>query len=440
MTALTATLLILCCAASWLLTIGNRQQALEGLEDTKTAAADHFQKQIYDEALTEYKACLELDPDDTECMARVAEIYHLTGQDSNCIAWCERTLRKEPGVPSLCLMEAQSYDNQKKVSSAIAALKKADSAKGDTEELERYLLELKGRYDLTYFTFLAIYPWFALPDGTICATVAENDKLCIYNAAGREQISGAFSYLGQCSDDELRFPAREGDAWFYVDEKGERRIVPEGHYSFLGPFFGGLAVAKRDGVAGYLDQTLKELRFEFQDACPLKDGMALAKKDDAWFMLDTSLQETAVCEFTDVKKDAYGNAQKYGIIVGKLPGKTAGWALYGSDGSRSNEFVAEDIRMPEAKDAPLAFCRDGKWGFVTTDGTVLIEPVYEDAKSFSKGLGAVRQDGKWGYVDRAGNMIIAPTFEEAGPFSGIGSAFVKNHAGYSLLTLLRYQT
>ena len=43
----------------------------------------------------DYKACLEASPNDLTCMARVAEIYHLTGQDNSCIAWCERVLRQD---------------------------------------------------------------------------------------------------------------------------------------------------------------------------------------------------------------------------------------------------------------------------------------------------------------------------------------------------------
>ncbi|MBQ3995541.1 MAG: WG repeat-containing protein, partial [Clostridia bacterium] len=88
--------------------------------------------------------------------------------------------------------------------------------------------------------------------------------------------------------------------------------------------------------------------------------------------------------------------------------------------------------------APLAFCKDGLWGFVTLDGTVLLEPQFEDATSFSKGMAAVKKDGKWGYIDKTGEFLIPPTFEEAGPLSPSGSAFVKNHAGYSLMKLSRY--
>lgn len=446
---LAALVLLLFCGASWGLTVYGHRQDVSGLETLRKTADENYEKQIYDESLTAYKACLKAAPEDLHCMGRIAEIYHRTGQDNNCIAWCERVLRLEPHDLGTRLLEARSYDNKKKVSSAIRVLQRAEEKDGtDAERAERdtFLRELKGRYELSYFTFQSVFPWFLLPDGTPCATVLEDRKLAIYTAAGKERFSGSFRYLGASSDDELLFPVREGEEWFFVDEKGERRLVPDRTYHSLKSFSEGLAPASRPVgpepnapiVAGYLDKELKEQRFEFQETCPLTEGHALAKKDGTWFVLDASLQETSACEFTEVQKDVYGNGQKFGLVIGKLSGDAGHWGLFAPDGSRIGDFAAEEIRMPEAKDSPLAFRREGLWGFVSASGEVVLEPSFEDAKSFSKGMAPVRQDGKWGYIDKTGEFLIAPTFEDAGPLSSKGTAFVKNHAGYSLLKLSRY--
>lgn len=448
---LAGVLLLLVCAASWGLLFYGHASEVAGLEERKQSAADKFEKQIYDEALADYKACLEASPGDLDSMARVAEIYFLTGQDNSCIAWCERVLRQDPGDLKTRLCEARSYDNKKNVRAAISVLQKAGKTDGTAEqqkEREDFLRELKGRYELTYFSFRSVCPWYRLPDGTPCATVVEDEKLAAYTAAGKEQLSGAWGFLGASADDDLLFPVREQEQWFFVDENGERRLVPNGTYTSLHSFSEGLAPASRKSgsepdapvVAGYLDKTLKELRFDFQETYPLVGGYALARKDGTYFVLDASLQEVTACEFTAVKTDPYGNAQKYGLLLGHLPGDTEQWAMYAPNGLRVNDFAAEDLRLPESANSPLAFRKDGLWGFVSLDGTVLVEPQFEDASSFSKGMAAVRKDGKWGYIDKTGAFLIPPTFEEAGPLSPTGSAFVKSHAGYSLMTLSRYRT
>ena len=48
---------------------------------------------------------------------------------------------------------------------------------------------------------------------------------------------------------------------------------------------------------------------------------------------------------------------------------------------------------------------------------VIIDPQYEDADSFSQDLAAVKKNGKWGYIDTEGNTVIPFQFDYAFPFS-----------------------
>ena len=77
------------------------------------------------------------------------------------------------------------------------------------------------------------------------------------------------------------------------------------------------------------------------------------------------------------------------------------------------------------KDGYAAVCRDGKWGYIDTEGELVIDYTYEDAESFQNGLAAVFTDGKWGYIDTEGNLIITPRFCKATHFSKAGTASVQ---------------
>jgi len=61
---------------------------------------------------------------------------------------------------------------------------------------------------------------------------------------------------------------------------------------------------------------------------------------------------------------------------------------------------------------------EGKWGVLTRDGGVLVEPKYDLVLGFSEGMSAFLLDGKVGYIDRRGEVVIEPQFVEGGPFIG----------------------
>ena len=67
---------------------------------------------------------------------------------------------------------------------------------------------------------------------------------------------------------------------------------------------------------------------------------------------------------------------------------------------------------------------NGKWGFMSAQGTIAIYPKFDWAGDFHEGLAWVEVEGKSGYIDRRGDFVIGPRFERATGFRG-GLAWVK---------------
>ena len=65
-----------------------------------------------------------------------------------------------------------------------------------------------------------------------------------------------------------------------------------------------------------------------------------------------------------------------------------------------------------------------KSGFIDKTGRMVIDPKFDDARSFSNGLAAVKIDNKWGYIDKTGVVVIKAEFDNPGSFSN-GLARVK---------------
>jgi len=57
-------------------------------------------------------------------------------------------------------------------------------------------------------------------------------------------------------------------------------------------------------------------------------------------------------------------------------------------------------------------CENGKWGFVNSEGEIVIEPQFSQVMEFSEGMAAVFQNNKWGFIDASGEFVIEPQFDE----------------------------
>lgn len=82
---------------------------------------------------------------------------------------------------------------------------------------------------------------------------------------------------------------------------------------------------------------------------------------------------------------------------------------------------------------PIAFLKNGKYGYRDYSGKIIISPRFDKAYDFSDGYavaGAEDADGnvKYGYIDKTGNYVLEPRYRGAYSFSG-GLAPVQNDEG-----------
>ncbi len=64
----------------------------------------------------------------------------------------------------------------------------------------------------------------------------------------------------------------------------------------------------------------------------------------------------------------------------------------------------------------LPYEKSGKYGFINSEGTLVIDPVYDFVEPFAEGMAVVGKDGKSGYVTKTGDEVIPPFYQEAENF------------------------
>lgn len=419
---------------SWLLVFYTHSRQEAEYASLKQEANELYEKQIYDTAKNHYLSCLEVHPEDTEILLRLANLYFDTGYYESAVQTCESYEALVPGTTEITLLEAMSYVNLGRYAEALSLLDRA----AKQEEVADCRRQLQGKHHLTFVNLAKVFPFYVTSDNRTLCSVREGtgSNMAVYTAAGKSLLSGKYTHLGQLSEENTLYPVCDGTDWFYADTSGARRLVLSKQYSYLGSFSGGYAVAKYKDRYGYLDEEGNPHQFKYDRTYPFVGSYAVAESGGTFVLLDQSFQTVTELEFDEAVSDVYGNLVHHGIILGKKAGK---YRLYNEKGERIGTAEYDEIAFPQETGAPIAY-RDGeKWGFLSPTGEVLIEPVYDGAVSFSEQMAAVKTEAGWGYINEAQEFIIEPEFQSATAITANGSAWVTNNSGYHLLQLYLYE-
>lgn len=187
------------------------------------------------------------------------------------------------------------------------------------------------------------------------------------------------------------------------------------------------------GVWRYYDCSKKSYISEkYTTASNFSSGLAAVCSGNNWNLIDKNLTVACQTDFTDIKIHSNGNYIYGGIMIAAVEGN---YGIYDNKGNKVSTFSSKnaDVYMGEA----IAFQGDNDlWGFVDSSGNIVIEPQYDNAKSFSNGLGAVCKDSKWGFINTEGKIVIDLQFLEVDYFTNGKMCLVSSvHGQYYKITL-----
>lgn len=189
-----------------------------------------------------------------------------------------------------------------------------------------------------------------------------------------------------------------------------------------------LAVYKQ-GLYGILDVETEKLvvPYRYQKICDFKDGFAWVKAKNKWGFINKNLVEVVSPKYLDAFGLDNGNFQ-LGII------HCVGNSQITNDLTKLTEWYKENRR----KNPPILYNRiqgfsEGlapiklrkKWGFIDTEGNIVIKSRFDYVKPFSYGISAVCQNGKWGFIDKAGRFVIKPQYADCTSFMKPSQSLVK---------------
>lgn len=224
--------------------------------------------------------------------------------------------------------------------------------------------------------------------------------------------------------------------WFMINDSGYKVAVTDQKVDYLDVINNGRVLFALNDKYDYMTDSLmvpKEVRYEA--ATTFKNGVAAVKQNGKWALINSNMELITDFLFEDVLRDEFNTCINNGVIFVKKDGK---YYMCNAEGARITG-TAFDAAYPFVGTEPAAVCVDGKWGFVDESGNMVIEPQYENAKSFNIGLGAVSKDGLWGYIDVNNAMRIECQYLNCLPFSWNGvTAICEEDGTWTYIKLLSY--
>jgi len=176
------------------------------------------------------------------------------------------------------------------------------------------------------------------------------------------------------NNDTSLFPAIQGDKYCYINNKGEVIIPPS--FDEAGDFYSDRAIVKIGEKYGVINQYGDFIFKPTLQTPPMRffDGFSVINQ--------SSINKT---------KNIY---DKYGHLI----------------------FSIECEKICPFKEFIAPFKSENKWGYVNSEGRIIIQPKFEIAGFFSEGKAKVNINHKWGYLDNQGNLIIDYLYDTASDF------------------------
>lgn len=423
-------MLIAVCAFSWFL-LG--RQLAEGISSVRNLMeqGDSYQERgLYQKAIESYNDAIAQRPsrDLYHSLVQACESYYQEEPTNTVkktlLAAYQDATAAYPDEVSYWERAAQIYLEEEEFSQAVDTLRQAQRAEVSSDTLSVQWRQAYYSVKERYQKYENITPL----EHENAYTVETGDLYGAVDPSGNEVVDMKYRYTG---------PVGEEGVVLCSTEEGEVRLF-DAEGVMIGRFPGtveqahayseGLVPVRLQGREDwcYLDSNGQEVLGGYLQAGCFQGGTAAVQLDSgAWCLIGTDGTQVGDATWEDVRLDPLGRWLQDDVMLVKTEGS---WKIAGSDGAPVEGFSCEDIDICTAGEA-IAFCQDGKWGFVQKDGTVLLPPAYEAAHSFSGGVAAVCTGGSWDFIDPQGNVVIDGDFAGAGYFSpDSGTCPVMEHA------------
>lgn len=434
-------ILLIALAAGWLKamqTLDNSEE-IEAQNALVVEADELAQKTLYVRAIPLYEEALSYDTDENAAIEeKLLAVYLEFGENDSYISLVSKRSSNGRASETEYMKCAEIYLAQGNLEKAMKVLKTGMAKLENSDELNRY-------YESNRFTYVEYSTNYSeiIPTKNGIFPVFDGNKWGYANEKGRMSIVCAYDSVTPFNDSGYAAVQLDGEYRVITSDAVLYGIDETGITDVCG-ITSRYVLAQSNGTYSYYDYDFicRAPNYQYEELTVNSCGYAAVKKDGKWGVITDNGELATDYIYEDVAVNATGSVfTAYGenTVIGAVK-KDGKWYLATPYGDVMDAFSSgyEGLRAPEGGNL-FAFCdSSGYWGYLNTRGEVVIECTYDDAYSFSDGLGAVKDGNKWFYINSNNESVIEGHYYEAKPFV-CGNAVVKTADGCSILKLNYYE-
>lgn len=390
------------------------------------SARELAQEGIVVDAAKEYDDAIEMKPS-IELYLEKGAMFRTNEMNGNATSLGEIIIQKYPKDSRSydfiieCYMKSENYED------CYDILDTVDKRKITSERIEAARKELRYKYEFVYKSYEDVAEF----SGGYCA-VKKKDNWGYVSESGSTAIDFVLMSAGAFSD-ELASITYENEM-FYIDSEGNRKknIPDEIGATEVGAFSDGIAAIKSANSFAYYNDNFKKIAGDFTFAGTFSEKTAAVEENGKWFLINEKGKKINESPYEKIALDENGKAFVNGRAFVMINGK---YIMVDENAEQIGNQTFDDAK-PFIGSSPAAVKVGNKWGFVDTEGNLVINPEYEEALSFKNGLAAAKNSGKWGYINTDNEVAIGFIFDECKNFNQKGIAFIKDGDTWSIIKLL----
>ena len=278
-----------------------------------------------------------------------------------------------------------------------------------SEKLMEYYEENRYAYSVNVTEYEDILP---TRDNTFMPACGENGW-CYVDENGRAQLEGPFEAASRFNGDGFAV-VKKGGKYYTILQNGDKYGVDEIGVADVYEMSGNHILAKNDEKYSYYNYDFECIAsgHQYEEITANACGVAAVKKGGMWGIITDSGETIVDFTLQDVAVNSLGEVFAENRAMVKMDET---WYLINTKGEKICETGFMAAKAPESS-GYIAVGNGEKWGFMDDTGNLVIAYQYEDALSFSEGLGAVKIGNKWNYISERNQRVIDQEFADAQPF------------------------